>query len=178
MPAYSMEESLLEGHVEVKKLFEFVEDNAASMDAYTMEQNIFFKILAIGLSAMKGYFAQKGTGDVGASLDLEDGTVLKRQKSPSDRNYFSVFGKLSVPRTCYRADGVNGVMPLDAQANLPERSYSYLLQEWMDLLSIRDSFGESSCTLQKLLNLKIHPSRYEVVNQESSNILFKIIFLG
>ncbi|EFK12163.1 conserved hypothetical protein [delta proteobacterium NaphS2] len=169
MPAYSMEESLLEGHVEVKKLFEFVEDNAASMDAYTMEQNIFFKILAIGLSAMKGYFAQKGTGDVGASLDLEDGTVLKRQKSPSDRNYFSVFGKLSVPRTCYRADGVNGVMPLDAQANLPERSYSYLLQEWMDLLSIRDSFGESSCTLQKLLNLKIHPSRYEVVNQESSN---------
>ncbi|EFK10226.1 conserved hypothetical protein [delta proteobacterium NaphS2] len=127
-----------------KKLFEFVEDNAASMDAYTMEQNIFFKILAIGLSAMKGYFAQKGTGDVGASLDLEDGTVLKRQKSPSDRNYFSVFGKLSVPRTCYRADGVNGVMPLDAQANLPERSYSYLLQEWMDLLSIRDSFGESS----------------------------------
>jgi hypothetical protein len=29
-------------------------------------------------------------------------------------------------------------MPLDAQANLPERTYSYLLQEWMDLLSIRD----------------------------------------
>lgn len=169
MPAYSMEESLLEGHAEVKELFEFVEDNATSMDAYTMEQNIFFKILAIGLLAMKGYFAEKGTGNVGASLELEDGSVLKRQKSTSDRNYFSVFGKFSVPRTCYRADGVNGVMPLDAQANLPERSYSYLLQEWMDLLSMRDSFGESSCTLQKLLNLKISPSRYEVVNQESSN---------
>ena len=168
MPAYSMEQSLLEGHAEVKELFEFVENNAASMDAYTMEQNIFSKILAIGLLAMKGYFAEKGTGDVGAFLELEDGTVLKRQKSTSDRNYFSVFGKFPVPRTCYRADGVNGIMPLDAQANLPERSYSYLLQEWMDLLSIRDSFGESSCTLQKLLNLKIHPSRYEVVNQESS----------
>jgi len=169
MPAYSMEESLLEGHVEVKKLFEFVEDNAASMDAYTMEQNIFFKILAIGLLAMKGYFAAKGTGDVGDSLELEDGTVLKRQNSTSDRNYFSVFGKFPVPRNCYRADGVNGVMPLDAQANLPERTYSYLLQEWMDLMSIRDSFRESSCTLQKLLNLQISPSRYEVVSQESSN---------
>ena len=169
MPAYSMEESLLEGHREVKELFEFVKDNAASMDAYAMEQGIFSRILAIGLSAMKGYFAEKGTGDVGAFLELEDGTILKRQKSTSDRNYFSVFGKFAVPRTCYRVDGVNGVMPLDAQANLPERSYSYLLQEWMDLLSIRDSFGESSCTLQKLLNLKIHPSRYEVVNRESSN---------
>ncbi|EFK09536.1 conserved hypothetical protein [delta proteobacterium NaphS2] len=93
MPAYSMEESLLEGHAELKELFEFVEDNAASMDAYTMEQKIFFKILAIGLSAMKGYFAQKGTGDVGDFLELDDGTVLKRQKSTSDRNYLSVFGK-------------------------------------------------------------------------------------
>jgi len=44
----------------------------------------------------------------------------------------SVFGKLKVPRTCYRTEGMKGVMPLDAQANLPERCYSYLLQEWMD----------------------------------------------
>ena len=100
---------------------------------------------------------------------MEDGTVLKRPKSTSDRNYFSVFGKFSVPQTCYRADGVNGIMPLDAQANLPERSYSYLLQEWMDLFSLRDSFRQPSRTLQKLLNLKIHASRFEVVNQASSN---------
>jgi hypothetical protein len=60
-------------------------------------------------------------------------------------------------------------MPLDAQANLPERSYSYLLQEWMDLFSLRDSFRQPSRTLQKLLNLKIHASRFEVVNQASSN---------
>jgi hypothetical protein len=60
MPTNSMEGSLLEGHAEVKQLFEFIEDSAASMDAYTMEQNIFFKILAIGLLAMKGYFAEKG----------------------------------------------------------------------------------------------------------------------
>ena len=160
---------LLEGQAEVKELFEFVKDSVATMDAYTIEQNIFFGILAIGLSAMKGYFAEKGTGDVGCSLELEDGTALKRQKPIFPKNYFSIFGKFSVPRTCYRADGVNGVMPLDAQANLPERSYSYLLQEWMDLLSVRDSFGESSCTLKKLLNLKISPSRFEVVNRESSN---------
>jgi hypothetical protein len=164
-----MEQMVLEGQFKVKELFEFVKDNAAVMDAYAMEQGIFFRILAIGLSAMKAYFAEKGTGDIGIFLELEGGTVLKRDKSTSDRNYFSVFGKFPVPRTCYRADGVNGVMPLDAQANLPERSYSYLLQEWMDLLSVRDSFGESSCTLQKLLNLKISPSRFEVVNHESSN---------
>jgi hypothetical protein len=60
-------------------------------------------------------------------------------------------------------------MPLDVQSNLPERTYSYLLQEWMDLFSIRDSFRESSVSLNKLLGLEISQSRFEVVNRESAN---------
>jgi len=51
MPAYSMEEMLLEGQMEVKELFEFVTNNAEAMDAYTMEQSIFSRIMAIGCSA-------------------------------------------------------------------------------------------------------------------------------
>jgi len=151
MSAYTIEEMLLEGQVEIDELFEFVKNNAEAMDAYGMEQAIFSRIMGIGLAAMKGYFAKKGTGDIGDVLELEDGTTLKKEKRLLWKNYFSVFGKFGVPRTCYRTDGVNGVMPLDAQANLPEKSYSYLLQEWMDLLSIRDSFGEASVTLNKLL---------------------------
>ena len=119
MPGYSMGQMLLEGQAEVKELFEFVKDNAESMDAYAIEHNIFFRILEIALSAMKGYFAEKGTGDVGDFLELEDGTVLKRQKSILLKNYFSVFGEFPVPRACYQAAGVNGVMPLDTQANFP-----------------------------------------------------------
>jgi len=169
MFAYSIEEMVLEGRMEVNELFEFIRNNAGEMDAYTMEQGIFSRIMAIGLSAMKGYFAEKGTGDIGDVLELEDGTILRKEKRFLWKNYFSVFGKFGVPRACYRASGVDGVMPLDAQANLPERSYSYLLQEWMDLLSIRDSFGEASFTLAKLLGPGISPSRFEVVNQESAN---------
>lgn len=167
MPAYLMEEMLLEGQREVKELFEFVMDNADAMDAYSIEKSIFSRILGIGLVAMKGYFAKKGTGDIGDVLQLEDGPALKKEKRLLKKNYFSVFGKLAVPRACYRADGVDGVMPLDAQANLPERSYSYLLQEWMDLLSIRDSFLEGSVTLAKLLGCGVSASRFEVVSQES-----------
>jgi hypothetical protein len=168
MPAYSMEEMLLEGQAEVKQLFEFVADNAEAMEAYSMERGIFSRIMAIGLAAMKGYFARKGLGDIGDVVELADGTILRKEKRLLERNYFSVFGKLAVPRVCYRANGLDGVMPLDAQANLPERSYSYLLQEWMDLLSIRDSFSEGSVTLDKLLGCGISASRFEVVSQESA----------
>jgi len=169
MSPYSIEQSISEGRLEVKQLFEFVTNNAENMDAYSMEQGIFSRIMGIGLSAMKGYFAEKGTGDVGNVLELEDQTTLKKEKRLLWKNYFSVFGKLTVPRTCYRTNGREGIMPLDAQANLPDRTYSYLLQEWMDLLSIRDSFGEASVTLNKLLGSGISPSRFEVVNRDSSN---------
>ncbi|MCP4460417.1 MAG: ISKra4 family transposase, partial [Cytophagales bacterium] len=158
MSPYSIEEMVLEGQMEVKELFEFVKNNAEAMDAYSMEQNIFDRVMGIGLTAMKGYFAEKGTGDIGDVLELEGGTILKKKKMLLWKNYFSVFGKFGVPRTCYRTNGLDGVMPLDAQANIPERTYSYLLQEWMDLLSIRDSFGEAAVTLNKILGAGVSAS--------------------
>jgi hypothetical protein len=167
MKALSVERSICDGDHEVKELFEFVTKNAEDLTAYQMEQNIFAKVMQIGLAAMKCYFAAKGTGDVGTTLQLNDGAVATKAKGLCERAYFSVFGKFSVPRTVYRAFAHPGVMPLDAQADLPERCYSYLLQEWMDHLSIRDTFHESELTVSKLLGLQVSASRFEVVNQDS-----------
>lgn len=169
MPPYSIEQSIFEGQMEVNQLFEFVTKNAVVMDAYSMEKEIFKRVMRIALAAMKGYFAEKGTGDVGNVLELEDGTIMKSEKRLLEKNYFAVFGKLEVYRSCYRVNGREGIMPLDAQANLPERTYSYFLQELMDLLSIRDSFGEAAVTLKNMLGLGISSSRFEVVNRESAN---------
>lgn len=167
MKALSVERSICEGNNEVKELFEFVTKNAGEMTAYQIEQAIFAKVMQIGLTAMKCYFAEKGTGDVGDELVFDDGTVATKSKGLCERAYFSVFGKFSVPRTVYRAYARPGVMPLDAQADLPERCYSYLLQEWMDHLSIRNVFKESEVTLTKLLGIQVSASRFEVVNQDS-----------
>ena len=141
------------------------------MDAYSIKKTISEQVMRIGLADMKGYFAEKGTGDIGDVLELQDQTTLKKEKRLLWKNYFSFFGKLALPRTFYRTNGLEVVMPLvlDAQANLPERTYSYLLQEWMNLLSIQDSFGETSVTLNKLLGSGVSPSRLEVVNRESAN---------
>jgi hypothetical protein len=167
MKALSVEQSMFEGEQEVKKLFEFVKRNAEHFTAYQMEQEVFSRLMRIGLHAMTCYFAEKGTGDVGEELVLEHGTVLRKERTLRGRDYLSVFGKLKVPRTYYRGDGQPGVLPLDAQADLPERCYSYLLQEWMDLLSIRESFKASDMTLTKLLGVSVSSSRFEVVSQSS-----------
>jgi hypothetical protein len=167
MKALSIERSICEGEREVKELFEFVTKQAGDLTAYQMEQHIFTKVMHIGLAAMKGYFAAKGTGDVGETLPLPDGRRARRADALCGRDYFSVFGKFKVPRTVYRAFARPGVMPLDAQADLPERCYSYVLQEWMDHVSIRESFQEAEGTLATLLGVQVSASRYEVVNRAS-----------
>jgi len=167
MQAFSIEQSIIEGENQVQDLFKFAENMSCSLDAYEMEKGIFVRLMNIGLSALKAYFASLGTGDVASELSLEDGTIMKKQPGLYGRDYFSVFGKIKIPRTCYRGENTSGIMPLDAKANLPERCYSYLLQEWMNVFNIRDSFSESKISLNKLMGLEISQSRFEVVSRES-----------
>lgn len=167
MQAFSVEQSILEGENQVEDLFKFVGNMSSILEAYEMEKAIFSRLMTIGLSALKAYFASVGTGDVSPELVLEDGTIMKKQPGLYGRNYFSVFGKIKVPRTCYRGENTAGVMPLDAKVNFPERCYSYLLQEWMNLFNIRDSFSESQLSLNKLMGLQISQSRFEVVSRDS-----------
>ena len=168
MQAFSIEQSIIDGKNQLQDLFKFAENMSVSLEAYEMEKAIFDRLMKIGLSAMMAYFASKGTGDIGPEIVLEDGTPMKRQSGLYGRNYFSVFGKLNVPRTCYRGSNPEGIMPLDAMANLPERCYSYLLQEWINILSVRNSFKEAEISLSKLMGLKIAQSRFEVITRESA----------
>jgi hypothetical protein len=167
MPPYTIENSIHEGDLEIKDLFQYVQNNAEDLDAYQIEMGIKERLNKIGLAAMKGYFAVKGTGDVGDQLQLEDGTLLKKESQLRERTLFSVFGKLEIPRACYRIKGKPGIMPLDAQANLPGRSYSYLFQEYMDLLSISNPFQQSSEILEKFLGFKIYSNRFDAVSRTS-----------
>jgi len=167
MRAISAEKCITEGKLELQRLFEFVENNATEFKAYEMEKSIFEKILKIGLIAMQYYFSEKGTGDVGPELKLESDKILKKERGLRPRDYFSIFGKLKVPRSSYRLEGYWAVMPLDAQADLPQRCYSYCLQELMDFISIRDSFDEAALSLKNFFGLDISASRFEVISQDT-----------
>jgi hypothetical protein len=149
MSPYTMEQSIQEGKLELKALFQYVEDNAEALDLYQIERGIKEHLNRLGLAACKCYFAKKGTGDIGDTIQVEDATVLKKQSRLCERILLSSFGKLKIPRTCYRSKARPAIMPLDAQANLPDKRYSYLVQEYMDILSIRNPrFEQSSEVLE------------------------------
>jgi hypothetical protein len=158
MLPYRYESSIAEGEVAVQKLFAFVRDHAKGLESHQAEKQIFRMLLPIGLAAMKAYFAERGTGDVGPTVVREDGRVLDRESKLRGRDYFSIFGKFDVPRTCYRIAGEGGVFPLDEQVNLPERCYSYFLQEWMTNFAVEQPFRETGTLFADLFDLQIAES--------------------
>ena len=153
MTIYDSEKSITEGQSLFESLFQFVKDNAKDLEVHEIEKRIFERVLSIGLAALKLYFAEKGSGDHGANL-IQDDKFYPRQPGVRTRRYASVFGTCSVARTCYRRLGEPGIYPLDQEANLPERQYSYFLQELMNLLSIDHPFLDGAQRLEQWLGAK------------------------
>ena len=52
-----------------------------------MERAVFAKLMRIGLAAMKCCFAEKGTGDAGNELQLQNGKILKKETRLHGRDY-------------------------------------------------------------------------------------------
>src|SRR5207253_4204969 len=167
MDALDVERSIAEGEQALQALITFARENAGKLEAHEAEKGIFKRLLPIGLAAMKRYFAQRGTGDVGAAVTRADGVLLPREQQLRGRDYFSIFGKFKVARTCYRTPGEPGIFPLDAQVNLPERCYSYFLQEWMTLFAVEHPFKESAGFFAQLFDLDVAESVLIEVAQEA-----------
>src|SRR5712692_10588873 len=105
MEALDVETSIAEGEQALQALITFVRENAGKHAAHEAEKGIFKRLLHNGMAAMKLYFAQGGPGDVGPAVTRADGVLLPRVQKRRGRDYFSIFGKCKLPRTCYRAPG-------------------------------------------------------------------------
>jgi hypothetical protein len=159
--------SMAEGEQALQVLMQFARESAGKLEAHAAEKGIFKRLLPIGLAAMKLYFAQRGTGDMGPAVTRADGVLLPREQKLRGRGYFSIFGKLKVARTCYRVPGEPGIFPLDAQVNLPKRCYSYFLQEWMTLFEVEHPFQESAGLVAQLFDLEVAESVLMEVAKEA-----------
>jgi hypothetical protein len=97
-----------------------------------VEDEIFGNLLRLGLTLMRQFVAQHGTGDAGPTLATPTGT-WKRLEDLHSRRYVSIFGELTFDRTVYgtRAKQKIQAVPLDAQLGLPDSDFSYLLQSWL-----------------------------------------------
>ena len=141
---------------------------------HQLEETIFRNLLVIGHWLLQAFLDMAGTGDVGPTLTVASDSPsdpdqqLPRLDQPHWRPYLSIFGEVAIERTCYGQDRVEAA-PLDAQLHLPQRQYSYLLQQWLGSFVVDDAHAEALRKLGTILGLEITVRASEDLNREQAS---------
>lgn len=122
---------------------------------HVVERQIWEHVLAIGRAALRQFFTHLGSGDCGPELTLPDGTTTHRLEARHARPYRSIFGTFGLSRTVYGSrEGQKIVaVPLDNRLQLPASDYSYVLQDWDQMLCSEHAFGPASRALAEILRV-------------------------
>jgi hypothetical protein len=138
------------------------------------EEIIFRDLLVIGRWLLQAFLDMAGTGDVGPTLLVagdspsDPDQELPRLDPPRKRPYLSIFNEIDIERTCYGHDRVEAA-PLDARLHLPQRQYSYLLQQWLGAFVVDDAHAEAIRKLGTILGLEITVRASEDLNREQAS---------
>jgi len=135
-------------------------------EAHQVEASLFKQLMQLGLLFLHLFFANHHGGDYGETVQTAQGLATRGR--PSERAYFSIFGKLKIPRYLYAVDALS-FAPLDVLLNLPVRCYSYFLAERVNLLNIQGAYEEATQLLHKLFDLRLSVSAAETLSQESGH---------
>lgn len=91
----------------------------------------------MSLLALEAYIKLHGTGDSGPATVSPCGEEMDRLPKTKLRSYLSAFGPVNIERTIYSAGNhQREYAPLDALLGLPEGKFSFLLQDFAQMLEI------------------------------------------
>jgi hypothetical protein len=153
----------------VAELFRFVQQAAErGKPVHEVELGIWQRVLALGRQALEQFLISQGTGDVGETFTLPTGEVLRRLEGLHARMYQSIFGEFSLERTVYgtREGQKIEAVPLDARLQLPESEYSYIFQDWAQVLGVNHAFARTAETLQRILGLNVPVDSLERMSRQ------------
>ncbi len=155
----------------VNNVKEFViksaEQNTA---AHVVEDGILRSILKMGAQLFGCFIKLQGDGDIGEFLILKDGRTIKRMDDYHKRDYQSIFGMYSFLRAVYSKGKGKKIehIPLDAKLQLPESKFSYLLQDWDQLLCVESPYSKGKNIIERILGIQQHVDSLERMSQNMS----------
>ena len=153
-------------HDVLSRLDRYVQEKGIEEErADIVERGIFDLVLELGHSFLESFFELAGDGDVGETLE-RDGEVLKKQ-GLNVRKYRSIFGVVEVLRCVYATRAKQKEFaPLDRDLGLPSVEHSYVLQDWLTRVCVKNSFDDSVESLRSLLGIKVSKRTAEQLNED------------
>jgi hypothetical protein len=129
------------------------------------ERSVFATLLAIGWTLLSAFVAGAGVGDEGEQVS-RNGRTLQRSDELRQKLYRSVFGTLSILRWVYARGAKKKIeyAPTDARLGLPHGEYSYVMEDWLQRLCVKETFAEGVEGLGAILGFKASVETAEEMN--------------
>jgi hypothetical protein len=162
----TQEQALLKARKQLQAIETYLDEAAGCGERIDkVERELFSQLLLLGQTMLQSFVAAQGDGDVGRTCQHE-GRTLRRSHKPQPRRYLSVFGELAIARFVYAERAKQkGVAPLDARLGLPADEFSYVLEDWLQRLCVKESFHEGVAALREFLGLTPSERAAEQMNQ-------------
>jgi len=163
----AQEQAILKAQQQLQALVAYVDQAATEQERMDrVERELFSQLLLLGHTLLSAFVAQQGDGNLGPTLPAPDGHTVRRLPA-RPRRYLSIFGELPIHRFVYATREGQKIerAPLDERLGLPEGEFSYVLQDWLGRLCVKESFHEATSDLRQLLNLAPSDRAAEQMNQ-------------
>jgi hypothetical protein len=164
----TQERAFLKAQRQLQAMLAYVEKAVVKKERIDqVERELFGQLLAVGLTLLEGFVAAQGDGDAGAKLETPDGRTLRRLDGKRARRYLSIFGELVLQRRIYAEREKQRIecVPLDERLGLPAGEFSYVLEDWLQRMCVKESFHEATSSLRALLGLAPSDRAAEEMNQ-------------
>lgn len=152
-----------------KNLQTFIRDAAENgTAAHEVELGIWTRMLQMGRQAFGIFLDCQGTGELGESVELSCGNVVRRLENLHSRSLRTIFGKFELNRAVYGSRETQKIefVPLDTRLQLPESEFSYVLQDWDEAIAVENSHAHTNTILHRILGFHQPVDSLERMNRK------------
>ena len=132
----------------------------------SVERKTLESVLQIGFQAVELLLALQGDGDLGEEVLTADRKIAQRSEATSTTKLRSIFGEHSFEQFTY-ASGKNkpiSLRPISARLSLPAGRWSFLLQEFSQMLGVDQAYDQAMKNLGVIFGSKFSVDTAERVN--------------
>jgi hypothetical protein len=151
-----------------EELERFVTDAARDgLSLHDVEKATLETVLAMGSKAVDLFLRLQGNGDLGPTVEIQDGSTLYRSEEPQPRRIRTIFGEHVFDGYTYARGPKKKIelRPLDARMGLPEGEFSYLLEEFSQYFCVEQAFGQARQALEKVLQQEVPVDSLERISR-------------
>ena len=157
----------IDGLIEqLKKTVQSAAEHGDSFDS--VERSVRETVFRLGHQATGLFIQMQGQGDLGPQTTTKDGQTLSRSEQTATTTIRSIFGTHRFEQFTYAPSAKKAIQlrPISARMSLPPREWSYLLQEFSQMLAVDSSYEQAMDNLGRILGGTFSVDTAERINAE------------